>query len=170
MKSVFRQGCGLLVLLSVFAGGCAQQAADSAFTVQRIDSAPRGDGVVRVKLTTSGDMAEADESLLVNYVRIVAVRAATQRQRQVAEQRARAAFRRMNKTSAITRKKVRYLAVATERSAAPGAHKSAQSVMLWDTQSQSIVGNNVYDVESAPTVGAMARFETYSAEYIGSGL
>ncbi len=30
-------------------------------------------------------------------------------------------------------------------------------------------GNNVYDVESTPRVGQTAKFETYSAEYVGSG-
>ena len=39
--------------------------------------------------------------------------------------------------------------------------------MIWDTQSEQIVGNNVYDVESAPPVGQTAKFETFSAEYVG---
>lgn len=169
MKSVLRYGGGLLALTSLLVAGCAQPQADSTFTVQQIDSAPRRDGVVRIQLKTSGDLAEADESLLVNYVRIIAVRAASQRQREVADQRARAAFRKMGKLGTTTRKKSRYLAVATERSEATRGRKPAQSVMLWDTHSQSIVGNNVYDVEAAPSLGSTARFETYSAEYVGSG-
>ena len=30
-------------------------------------------------------------------------------------------------------------------------------------------GNNVYDVKSPPPVGSTAKFDTYSAEYVGSG-
>jgi hypothetical protein len=41
--------------------------------------------------------------------------------------------------------------------------------MIWDTQSQQVVGNNVYDVQSAPRVGSTAKFDTYSAEYVGNG-
>jgi hypothetical protein len=41
--------------------------------------------------------------------------------------------------------------------------------MIWDTQSESVVGNNVYDVQSTPPVGQTAKFDTYSAEYVGSG-
>jgi hypothetical protein len=42
-------------------------------------------------------------------------------------------------------------------------------VMIWDTQSETIVGNNVYDVQAPPAVGSTAKFETYSAQYVGSG-
>jgi hypothetical protein len=41
--------------------------------------------------------------------------------------------------------------------------------MIWDGESQQIVGNNVYDVESTPAIGQTAKFETYAAEYVGSG-
>ena len=47
--------------------------------------------------------------------------------------------------------------------------KAKKAVMIWDTQSETIVGNNVYDVQSPPAVGSTAKFETYSAEYVGSG-
>jgi hypothetical protein len=36
--------------------------------------------------------------------------------------------------------------------------------MIWDTQSQEVVGNNVYDVRRPPPVGSTAKFDTYSAE------
>ena len=63
----------------------------------------------------------------------------------------------------------RYIAVETEKNAqdAPGTRKA---VMIWDTQSQEIVGNNVYDIGTAPAVGSNSRFETFSAEYVGAGL
>ena len=63
----------------------------------------------------------------------------------------------------------RYIAVDTvkDKRASPDAKKV---VMIWDTQSESLVGNNIYDVKNPPPVGAKTKFDTYSAEYIGAGL
>ena len=108
---------------------------------------------------------------------IIAKHQASVRQRQIAEQRARAAYARMEaqrrrdaaagrRTAA--RKKTRYIAVDTVKDERTSP-KAKKSVMIWDTQSQEIVGNNVYDVESTPRVGTTAKFETYSAQYVGSG-
>lgn len=72
------------------------------------------------------------------------------------------------KKTALKRKKVRYIAVDTvkDKDTSPDAKKS---VMIWDTQSEQVVGNNVYDVKSTPEVGQTAKFDTYSATYVGSG-
>jgi hypothetical protein len=43
------------------------------------------------------------------------------------------------------------------------------SVMLWDTQTEQIVGNNVYDVEERPRLAEVAMWEDYSAVYVGQG-
>lgn len=106
---------------------------------------------------------------------IIAKHQATERQRRIAEERAQAAYRRMAAQRKATasggrpKKKVpRYIAVDTVKNERTSP-KAKKSVMIWDTQSQEIVGNNVYDVESAPRVGSTAKFETYSAEYVGSG-
>jgi len=97
---------------------------------------------------------------------IIAKREATERQRRIAEERARAAYAAHQ--AALKKRKVRYIAVDTEKDnrTSPNAKKT---VMIWDTQSQEVVGNNVYDVKSPPAVGATAKFDTYSAEYVGSG-
>jgi hypothetical protein len=42
-------------------------------------------------------------------------------------------------------------------------------VMIFDTQSNQIVGNNVYDLKSSPKVGQTSKFDTYTAEYVGTG-
>lgn len=135
---------------------------------------------------------------------IIAKHQATERQRRIAEQRARAAYARMlaeqreeeareareartsrpdretqgskprktadrKPTPKKPKKKIpRYIAVDTEKNekTSPRAKKA---VMIFDTQSQEMVGNNVYDVESTPPQGSTARFETYSAQYVGSG-
>lgn len=112
-------------------------------------------------------------------IQVIAKHQATQRQRQIAQQRARAAQAKINaqhqreadaarKTGRkyAAKKRPRYLAVDTEKNeqTSPRAKKV---VMIWDTQSEQIVGNNVYDVESTPALGQTAKFETYSAEYVG---
>jgi hypothetical protein len=103
-------------------------------------------------------------------VYVIAKRQASERQRRIAEERARAYQRRLTpeKKAAMRKKKVRYIAVDTvkDERTSPRAKKD---VMIWDVESQQIVGNNVYDVESTPAIGQTAKFETYAAEYVGSG-
>ncbi len=101
---------------------------------------------------------------------VLAKRQATERQRRLAEQNARIYYGRLSpeNKAAMKSRKSRYIAVDTAKDerTAPNAQKS---VMIWDTQSQQVVGNNVYDVQSAPRVGSTAKFDTYSAEYVGNG-
>jgi hypothetical protein len=63
----------------------------------------------------------------------------------------------------------RYVAVDTvkDKRSAPGTKKV---VMIWDTQSEALVSNYVYDVQNTPTIGSTAKFETYSAQYVGTGM
>jgi hypothetical protein len=111
---------------------------------------------------------------------IIAKHQATERQRRIAEQRARVyqgklvaqrqrddAARKSGKKVAA-KKQPRYIAVDTEKNEKTSP-KAKKAVMIWDTQSETVVGNNVYDVQSPPAVGSTAKFETYSAEYVGSG-
>ncbi|HYR59518.1 MAG TPA: hypothetical protein VEO95_12845 [Chthoniobacteraceae bacterium] len=174
MKRISRKHAVLAGSLVLALAGCAQQEADTSFTIRKIESVPnRRDGTVSVKLTTPGEVAEADESSIVQFVQIVAVREATARQRQLAAARARATFRKIAAQPAASHpRKARFLAVKTEPSAPePKARThAAASVMIWDTQTQEIVGNKVYDVRSEPVAGSVAHFDTFTAEYVGSGL
>ena len=65
------------------------------------------------------------------------------------------------------KKPSRYIAVRTTQDSRA---KSATSVMVWDTQSEQIVGNNVYDLNGTPPDGAQVKFETFSAEFVAAGL
>ena len=104
----------------------------------------------------------------VTYV--IAKHQATERQHRIAEERAQRAYARMSaeRKSQMKAHKTRYIAVDTEKNDQTAAG-AKESVMIWDTQSQEVVGNNVYDVKSPPPVGSTAKFDTYSAEYVGSG-
>jgi len=41
-------------------------------------------------------------------------------------------------------------------------------VMVWDTQTQQVVGTDCYAVIKLPAAGTTTRFDTYTAEYIGA--
>jgi hypothetical protein len=47
--------------------------------------------------------------------------------------------------------------------------EGAKSLMIFDTQTDQVVGNRVYDVKTEPKTGQVSKFETYSAEYVGTG-
>lgn len=63
----------------------------------------------------------------------------------------------------------RIIAVATEKDEHTDK-KAARAIMLFDTHSQQIIGNKVYDIESEPKLGEDVRFETHSTSYIGASL
>jgi hypothetical protein len=167
------------------AGGSMARAGNTVSAESRTGSYP------------SGAMVTATISVITKYQ-------ATERQRRVATERARAAVKRIEKqqrataaaaktkkttaepaqpggTLAMKAKEVdvtrieekkkrlpRYIAVDTikDERASPQA---VRAVMIFDTQTQEIVGNDVYDVRSTPPVGGTARFETFTAEYVGTG-
>jgi hypothetical protein len=106
----------------------------------------------------SGDMISAT-------VAIIAKHESSQRQREVAAQRGRDWSAR----HVAARQQHHYVAVdtAVDAHTAPAA---ARSVMIFDTDAQRVVGKDVYDVQTPPAVGSIARFDTYSAQYIGAGL
>jgi hypothetical protein len=113
---------------------------------------------------------------------VIAKQQATERQRKIAEQRARiylaeqqkaeqkkaaqAAQLASNKKKPKAEKKPRYIAVETVKEE---NSQGKSQVMVFDTQSNEIVGNNVYDLKASPKVGQTTKFDTYTAEYVGTG-
>jgi hypothetical protein len=113
--------------------------------------------------STSGAVRTAATFVLAHYE-------ATERQKLVALRNARRALAvikaQPKKRAAMRKKEIRYLAVKTERDRRA---QGETSVMLFDTHSEQIVGNEVYDVAVTPPLGASAPFETYAATYVGTG-
>jgi membrane protein implicated in regulation of membrane protease activity len=107
---------------------------------------------------------------------IIAKHQASERQRKIAEQRARlyiarqeAARKAAASQPSSAKKKVskpRYIAVKTVKEQ---NSKGKDQVMIFDTQSNEIVGDNVYDLKTTPQVGQTSKFDTYTAEYVGTG-
>jgi hypothetical protein len=100
-------------------------------------------------------------------ITILAVHEATERQREVAQEQGRSAYQQfIEPHQAGSAKKSRYIAVATIRE--PGS-KGTKSLMIFDTQTEQVAGNHVYDVKTEPRNGQVIKFESYSAEYVGTG-
>jgi hypothetical protein len=110
-------------------------------------------------------------AVIASVIYFVAKHEATERQRQVAEMRARQSYARMSaqRKANMRAKKVRYIAVDTERGQ-KSSPKARKTVMIYDTQTQKVATNVAYDVAKAPSVGSTAKIDNYSAEYVGSGM
>ena len=128
-------------------------------------------------------------SSLVHAVVILATHEASVKQRAVAEQNGRRAVAKLQAriaaqekapprvkpsggkkpalASRSPRKLPRVIAIVTEKDSQTDG-KAAKAIMLFDTHSQQIVGNKVYDIESEPRPGEEVRFETHAANYLGA--
>lgn len=173
MKIPFLKTSSLLAAVSIFATGCAELTPLQNAGVFGATSGAAAGGIARASGASTGDsvaIGAATGAVVAAVTYVIAKHQATERQHRIAEERARRAYAEMSakRKASMKARKTRYIAVDTEKNekTAPDAKKS---VMIWDTQSQEVVGNNVYDVKAPPPVGSTARFDTYSAEYVGSG-
>lgn len=98
-------------------------------------------------------------------VHVLATHEASQQQKEIAAQRAKAIYAEMPPAEQKQVQKKRYIAVNTKRDERIQGEKA---VMVFDTKTEQVVGNKVYDVEKAPPVGSTAKFDTVSATYVGS--
>lgn len=57
---------------------------------------------------------------------------------------------------------------ATRYSSPSGPPSKVYCVMIWDTQTQQVVGSDCYAVVKFPPPGQPVRFDTYTAQYIGT--
>lgn len=135
--------CAAALALAM-AGGCL-----SPETIRRIEGTPGQEG--------TGIML----SRLPAVIKILATYPASEEQAEVAEARARTAQADMDPDELP-----RYLAVDTEPD---DRFQGAAAVMLWDTQTEEIVGEQVYDVEAPPAPGDISQWDTITARYVGSG-
>jgi hypothetical protein len=169
MKIPMLKTSSVVVAASLLATGCAELTPGENAAVFGTASGAAAGGIASAAGASAGEAAAigvATGAVVAVTTYIIAKHQATERQRRIAEERAARAY--AQRKSKMKAHKTRYIAVDTEKDehTAAGAKKS---VMIWDTQSQEVVGNNVYDVKSPPAVGSTAKFDTYSAEYVGSG-
>jgi uncharacterized membrane protein YhiD involved in acid resistance len=178
MNPKLLQTCAAVLTLAILASGCENlspgenaavfgTAAGLAAGIPLVASGVNPNIAIPV---TAGAVAVA---AVTAY--IIAKEQASERQRKIAEQRARLYLARQEaekkthqaaSTSKRKSTKPRYIAVKTVKEQ---NSKGSDQVMIFDTQSNEIVGNNVYDLKSPPKVGQTTKFDTYTAEYVGTG-
>ena len=98
---------------------------------------------------------------------VVAKHQANEQQRRIAEANAQraAAVRARRMAARKERPKTRYIAVKTSRTP---ENKGAASYMVYDTQKDKLVNDQVYDCKKKPASGEVAKFDGYSAECVGT--
>ena len=173
MKIPLLRTSSILAAASMLGAGCSDLTPLQNAGVFGAAGGAAAGGIARASGASTGEsvaIGAATGAVVAAVTYIVAKHQATERQHRIAEERARRAYAEMSakRKASMKARKTRYIAVDTEKNekTAPEAKKS---VMIWDTQSQEVVGNNVYDVKAPPPVGSTAKFDTYSAEYVGSG-
>ena|SRR5438874_2727769 len=161
------------LLGAIFTAGCSDLSPGENAGVAGILGGTAVGGIARASGMSTGQAAAtgaAAGALIGTVTYIIAKHEASERQRRIAEERAQRAYAQMSaeRKAKLKSKKVRYIAVDTEKDerSAPTAKKT---VMVWDTETEKIASDNVYDVKAPPPVGSTSKFDTYSAEYVGSG-
>ncbi|CAN5464960.1 hypothetical protein BH20VER3_BH20VER3_22570 [soil metagenome] len=171
MKIPMLKTSSLLAAVSIFGTGCADLTPLQNAGILGVAGGTAAGGIARASGASTGEsvaIGAATGAVVAAVTYIIAKHQATERQHRIAEERAQRAYDRMPAERKKKARKTRYIAVDTEKNEQTSAG-AKKSVMIWDTQSQEVVGNNVYDVKSPPPVGSTAQFDTYSAEYVGSG-
>jgi hypothetical protein len=173
MKPATFRSTALLAAIALAGAGCENLSPGENAAVFGTAGGVAAGAIARgAGLSTAESMATgaAVGAVIAATTYIIAKHQATERQRRLATQRARAYYSRLPEQKKVTlrKRKVRYIAVDTEKDQRTSP-KAKKSIMIWDTQTQEVVGNNVYDVETPPNVGSTAKFETYAAEYVGTG-
>jgi hypothetical protein len=173
MKPGTLKTVALATSISIFVTACENMTPGENAAVFGTGAGILAGGIARAAGASTGEsiaIGAATGAIVAFTAYVIAKHQATERQRRVAEERARVYYARLapEKKVALKKKKVRYIAVDTEKDTHTSP-KAQKAVMIWDTQSETVVGNNVYDVQTAPSVGSTAKFETYSAEYVGAG-
>lgn len=85
-------------------------------------------------------------------------RKATEREQALAAQRAATVQKKVDSKSKSA-PKTRYVAVPA---------KGSDTVMLYDTKKEKVVGDTAYDMEKTPKKGEVVKFGSINAEYVGT--
>jgi hypothetical protein len=158
-----------LVVAGLLLTGCENMSPESTGVISGLAAGAAAGGIASAAGANAGTATAiglATGAAVGAIAYVIAKHEATERQRRIAEERARLAYERMSAERRTRVRRTRYIAVSTVRER---DSKGSNSVMLYDTQSQQVVGNNVYDVKTSPRDGQVSKFDTYSAEYVGSG-
>jgi hypothetical protein len=173
MHTRFLRSTAILTVAALSLAGCESTSPSGGEGIYSRNAAAAGSAMARGATVGAGDTRVASaqvQAVGMATVTVLAKRQASERQRKLAEERARKYQAKLTpeKKTVMKKKKVRYIAIDTEKDERT-VPKAQKSVMIWDVETEQIVGNNVYDVEATPSVGQTALFETYTAQYVGTG-
>jgi hypothetical protein len=169
MNSVLIKTSSAVLVAGLLLTGCENMSPEANGAVFGTGAGILAGGLARAAGASTGEavaigLATGAVAGVTAYV--IAKHKATERQRQYAEERARLAYQNAPPPRQASYRKSRYIAVDTVREQ---NSSGAKSVMIYDTATQQVVGNNVYDVKQPPKEGTVSKFDTYSAEYVGTG-
>jgi hypothetical protein len=155
-----------VILASITCSASAAAAPDNVF-YRRLDRVPSfSEHFSQAAITFA--WGELTTSRIVETQTMFIRHTATELQRRIAEQNAKAYLAHLGseKKSALKKKNVHYLAVPTVRSKETSP-KAKEVIMIWDIPRESLAGKNVYELDSAPPVGKLATYDNLVAEYVG---
>jgi hypothetical protein len=184
MSEKLLKGAGVAVILAIGTSGCSNLTpGENAGVFGTLTGVAVG-----VPLAAAGvdpsiaiPVTIGAAALAATTAYIVAKYQADEQQRRIAEARARlymaklakqqeeeeaAAARQASAKKAKKTSTPRYIAVETKQAE---GYKGKSAVMIYDTKSQELVGNNVYDLKSTPKAGTVSKYDTVQAEYVGAG-
>lgn len=178
MNTPLIKGAGIAVVLAIGTSGCSNLTpGENAGVFGGLTAAAVGiplaaagvDPAVTIPVTIGA------AALAAGTAYVVAKYQADEEQRRIAEARARLYIAEQQKAEARAaaqasakppRKQPRYIAVETKKRS---DYQGKSAVMIYDTKSEKLVGNNVYDLKTAPKAGTVSKYDTVQAEYVGSG-
>ncbi|MBS0656609.1 MAG: hypothetical protein JSR82_00010 [Verrucomicrobia bacterium] len=150
----FSLGLGLLPLLA----GCTAPQAPSGSIVVGYDARTYGVAFKKPGQTVRSDVVE-----------VVRTRPANATQIRLAEARCKAYMLRLSTAEKqfIRASGATHLCVFTAQSK---GHQGEKTVMFWDTQTQSLVGNTVYEINNAPPDNTKVALPDFTVLHIGNGV
>ncbi len=189
MKNYLHSGVALLAVGSIGFSGCSnltpgENAAFAGGIVGLAVGIPLAAAGVDSRIAVPVTIGAA--ALAAGGAYLYAKHQADEEQRKIAEARARlylaereerqrkdeaeaarrtAAASSSSKKKSAPKKEARYIAVETEKRE---GYEGSSAVMVYDTESKRLVGNNVYDVKKSK-VGSTAKYDSVNAEYVGTG-
>jgi hypothetical protein len=169
MKSSLIKSTSALLVAGLMLTGCENMSPETTGVLSGIIGGVAAGGIAKAAGASNAQAAAiglAAGAVVGATAYVIAKHAATERQRRVAEERARLAYRDASAQRKAAMRKRRYIAVDTVRES---NSSGAKSVMIYDVQNNTVVGNNVYDTKQSPKQGTVTKFDTYNAEYVGSG-
>ena len=154
MKSLIQKIAALTLLFSLtLITSCETTAMSSGVAGLASGAIARGAGLSGTEAALVGAAATVTTAIIISYSK----RKATEREQAAAATRAAQVQKKVNSKSKSA-PKTRYVAVPAKKS---------DTVMLYDTKKEKVVGSTAYELEKTPKRGEVVKFGSVNAEYVG---